>query len=78
MYKICIQDEMKNSKGEPVSLTGGHLIEVVHDDVRDVPMLNNAAPGTGTAQKGLHIVNPEVAAPMMIAPLTKPGWGVVE
>lgn len=57
MFKICTENEMSNSKGEKVPLKGGSFIEVVHEDVRDVPMYGAEPPGTGTAGKGLALSN---------------------
>lgn len=57
MFKLCTENEMDNSKGEKVPLKGGSFVEVVHEDVRDVPMYGAEPPGTGTAGKGLLIAN---------------------
>lgn len=57
MFKICTENEMNDSNGERVPLKGGSFIEVVHKDVRDVPIWGGSAPGTGTSGKGLFIAN---------------------
>lgn len=57
MYKLCTENEISNAKGEKIPIKGGSLIEVVHDDVRDVPIYRAEPPGTGTDGKGLAITN---------------------
>lgn len=57
MFKLCTENEMSDSKGEKIPLKGGSLIEVIHDDVRDVPIYGAEPPGTGTGGKGLTMVN---------------------
>lgn len=75
MYKICTEDAIKNSKGDLLPLRGGSLIEVVNEDVRDVPAFGNEPPGSGTAGKGISMANPTEAWKDMNAVVDKPGWG---
>lgn len=57
MYKWCTETEVNNKKGESIPITGGSLIEVLHDDVRNVPIYGAEPPGTGTNQMGMTMVN---------------------
>ena len=75
MYKICTEDQLTTSSGEVVSTKGGSLIEVGHNDVRDVPMFGNSAPGTGTQGEGYALASGEQMWAGMNASLSKPGWG---
>lgn len=77
MYKICTENEIKNGKGDLVPIRGGSLIEVVHEDVRDVPLFGNEPPGTGTDMKGLAMTNVTQAWKDMNAAVEKPNWGKV-
>lgn len=51
------------------------MIEVINEDVRDVPAFGNEPPGTGTAGKGTTMANPVEAWKDMNAVMDKPGWG---
>lgn len=57
MFKLCTENEMNDSNGGKVPLKGGSFIEVIHKDVRDVPIYGALPPGTGTGGKGLFIAN---------------------
>ena len=61
--------------GTQVPIKGGSLIEVGHQDVRDVPMFCASPPGTGTLGKGYNMVNPEKIFSDMYGALGQPGWG---
>ena len=77
MFKVCTEDEITTAKGEKLSLKGGSLIEVVHGDVKDVPVFGNQPPGTGTDQKGITMMNVEEAWKDMNAAIDQPEWGKV-
>lgn len=77
MFKVCTEDEITTAKGEKLSLRGGSLIEVVHGDVKDVPVFGNQPPGTGTDQKGITMMNVEEAWKDMNAAIDQPEWGKV-
>lgn len=57
MYKLCTDNEIRNSRGEKIPIKGGSLIEVIHNDVRDVPVYGAQPPGTGTEMKGVLVSN---------------------
>jgi hypothetical protein len=71
MFKLCTENEISNSKGEKIPLKGGSFIEVVHKDVRDVPMYGAEPPGTGTAGKGLFLANADEGRKNMYAAIDK-------
>lgn len=77
MFKLCTENELTTAKGEKLPIKGGSLIEVIHDDVRDVPMFGNQPPGTGTDMKGLSMVNVTEAWKDMNNAIEQPGWGKV-
>lgn len=57
MYKLCAENEISDARGAKVPLKGGSLIEVIHEDVRDIPMYGAEPPGTGTGKKGMAMAN---------------------
>jgi len=77
MFKLCTENELTTAKGEKLPIKGGSLIEVVHDDVREVTMFGNQPPGTGTDMKGLSMVNVTEAWKDMNLAIEQPGWGKV-
>ncbi|KAK5073280.1 hypothetical protein LTR70_008783 [Exophiala xenobiotica] len=76
MHKICTQDQISNAKGELIPLRGGSLIEVINQDLRDVPMYGSQPPGTDTDMKGLAMVNVTEAWKDMNAAVEKRKWGI--
>lgn len=77
MYKICTQNELTTAKGEKLPVKGGSLIEVIHGDVRDVPIYGAQPPGTETNMQGLTIISAAKAWEDMNAAVAKPNWGRV-
>lgn len=75
MFKLCTENQIANSKGDFIPIRGGSLIEVINEDVRDVPAFGNEPPGTGTAGKGTSMANPVEAWKDMNAEVDKGGWG---
>lgn len=75
MYKICTEDEIEDARGQKIAIHGGSLIEVLANDVRDVPVFGNQPPGTGTAMKGLNPSNMMAGVNDMNALLDAGRWG---
>lgn len=75
MYKICTENEIEDARGQKISVKGGSLVEVLANDIRDVPVFGNQPPGTGTAMKGLNPSNMVAGLNDMNAQLDSEGWG---
>lgn len=75
MYKLCTENEIEDARGKKIPIKGGSLIEVLANDVRDVPMFHNDPPGTGTDMKGLTPTNMVAGVKDMNALLDTGRWG---